>query len=261
MKVVFIAFSLLTISVIFGASVYAQESKTLKLTPTDDAYVTADLNDPDDAQHYRDKITGDLEFLRTWYAWNVTENQERIISSPFLKFDLSDIDSDKVISADLKLRIFAGKTLGGAGPELELALVSSNDWNESEIIFNNKPEHLVDNLITNTLIDNHWYSWDVTDFVKQKAGSSLSIMLSNKVIRDNMEEVISFHSKETNDIEKVPTLEIKYAGMIPPIPSSLQENETDYTLAAIVGVLVAAAAGIGIFIALILRKKSPKQLK
>lgn len=192
----------------------------IQLVPTDDAYVAVDLNDPDDAQHYRDTNTGDLEFLRTWYAWNVTENQERIISSPFLKFDLSEIESEKVINANLNLRIFAGKTLGGTAPELNLALVSSNDWNESEITFNNKPEHLVDNLITNTLIDNHWYTWDVTDFVKQNAGSSLSIMFANKVIRENMEEVISFHSKETQEPEKAPVLEIEY---------SLADTTTDAT--------------------------------
>ena len=51
MKIIPILFSLLIVSVIFGASVYAQESEILTLKPTDDAYVAVDLNDPDDAQH------------------------------------------------------------------------------------------------------------------------------------------------------------------------------------------------------------------
>ena len=162
---------LLTVSIIFGTSVYAQESEIITLKPTDDAYVTADLNDSDDAQHYRDKITGDLEFLRTWYAWNVTENQEQIVSSPFLKFDLSEIESEKISNANLKLRILAGVTIDGLAPELELALVSDNNWNESELNYNNKPEHLPNNLVTSTMIDNHWYSWHIAGCITRSPSS------------------------------------------------------------------------------------------
>lgn len=242
----------------------AQESNIIRLIPTDDAFVIANLSDPDDVEGFQTINTGNFDFLKSWYAWNVSKHQEQIITNSYLKFNLSDIESDKVINAQLKLVPQVLKTTFEVPPHLELSKVDTNDWNETEINYSNKPSHDEENFIVNTIISNpankhDWYTWDITELVKQSSGSKLSVVYYNSDIINNSEEVVSFYSKEAKDPENFPVLEIKYVAEILLIPSSLQENETDYTLAAIVGVLV-VAAGIGIFITLILRKKSLKQL-
>lgn len=234
----------------------------INITPTDDAFVVANLNDPENVEGSQSINTGDLEYLRSWYAWNVTENQERITTLVYLKFDLAEIDSEGVLGAQLKLKPFVGKSTIGLAPKMELTFVPENNWSELEITYDQRPLYFENfTKISSVITEDERYSWDLTDLVKENAGSELSIAFAIRDIYTNNEELITFHSKEAEDPENFPVLEIEYAAAIPPIPSSLQENETDYTLAAIVGVLVAAAAGIGIFIALILRKKSPKQLR
>ena len=43
--------------------------KTIIIDATEDAYVVTDIADTEDAQGFRENNYGDLEFLKTWYAW------------------------------------------------------------------------------------------------------------------------------------------------------------------------------------------------
>ena len=233
----------------------------VNITPTDDTFVVANLSDPENVEGNQSINTGDLEYLRSWYAWNVTEHQEKLITITYLKFDLAEIDSEGVLGAQLKLEPFVSKSSLGIIPIMELTFVPENNWSELEITYDQRPLYSENfTSISSVITEDERYSWDLTDLVKENAGSEMSVAFGIRDIYTNNEELITVHSKEAEDPDNFPVLEIKYAAAIPPIPSSLQEKETDYTLAAIVGVLVAATAGIGIFIALILRKKSPKQL-
>ncbi len=86
----------------------------MEILPSGDGYIVYDVKDPDDKQGFRSLNTGSLKFLKVWYAWNVTHAEKNeIISFAYLKFDLSQISTDKVISA--KLRLYAQNvTLTGA---------------------------------------------------------------------------------------------------------------------------------------------------
>jgi len=68
--------------------------KVLVLEPIDDAFVAIDTNDPEDTHGYQQLNTGDLDYLKLWYAWDVTENHEKITTALYLKFDLSDVESE-----------------------------------------------------------------------------------------------------------------------------------------------------------------------
>lgn len=230
----------------------------VNITPTDDAFIAANLSDPDDIEGFQKTTTGNLDFLRSSYSYNSTKNQEQIMTIPHLKFDLGDIESDKVINAILKLTPSVINTPIGVPPQLDLGLVSDNNWNESEITFLNQPGYSMSDLISSIFIYDTWYSWDVTDLVKENAGSSLSVVFGFKYIYNNTEELVTFHSKEAEDPENFPVIEIKYVAEIQPTPSSLQENETDDIFVIIVGIL--AVVVVGIIIALILQMKNLKQL-
>jgi hypothetical protein len=190
------------------------ESEIISLNPTDDAFVLNNFSDPDDIEGYQITNTGDLDFLKSWYAMNATENQEQLISNSYLKFDLTDIESDKVINANLKLVPKTLVTSQNVPPSLELSTVDTSNWNESEINYTNRPLHdLAGDFIINTIISEKeigLYNWDLTELVKENSGSELSVVYSNSDIYENTEEIISFYSKETENQNNAPVLEIEY---------------------------------------------------
>ena len=100
MKKVFL--SLLLIPLVISIA-YGQELNTIKLVPTDDAYVVSDITNFVDNVGLRDLNTGDAGFLKIWYAFNVTENQEKILSAGYLKFDLTELDADDIQIVDMLL--------------------------------------------------------------------------------------------------------------------------------------------------------------
>jgi len=210
MKITLTLFSLLIISVIFVPGVYGQESDVLKLVPSDDAYVVANLNDPSNTS-LQMLNTGDMEFLKIWYANNVTKINELVITVGHLKFDLSDLNPDKISSVNL--RMYSSQVdLQTPTPVLNLYTIEDNSWSESELIYTNKPEFseapIAHAVITEA---DKWYSWDITDYVKENAGSEISLAMVFDLLYGEHEEQVIFHSKETNETGLVPVLEIKYA--------------------------------------------------
>ena len=240
-------------------SIYFDNSQ--KIFPTDDAYVITDENDPSNQRGLEDIHTGNLKFLKIWNANNVTPNQEKIFTIGYLKFDLSNVGGINISDANLLLKT---RIINATQPrQIDLFFVPNSSWDELDIAYYNKPGLVSDQVIASTTISeiNKWYSWDVTDIIKQTSGTQVSFALVNRLFEDKTEEQFIFYSKEADDPENVPFLEIEYTGAVPPtLLQSTQGNETDYTLAAIVGGLVAAAVGIGIFFTLVLRKKGSKQL-
>ena len=91
----------------FVFDVSAQKS-TIKLLPIDDAHLIADLNRLGDVapqlgwSSYRDR-NADFETLNLMYAWNTTEQELFLVTIPVMKFNLTDIESENVQSANLKM--------------------------------------------------------------------------------------------------------------------------------------------------------------
>src|SRR6267378_2990362 len=76
--------------------------ESVVIEATDNTYVVADINAPDDPQGLRNKNFGGLEFLKIWYASQV-QAQEQIVSVGLVRFDLSALKDREVRSAHLQL--------------------------------------------------------------------------------------------------------------------------------------------------------------
>jgi len=253
-KILFSLIFLLLIPLIYS-SISAQELTLLKLIPTDDAFVITNINDSSDQLGLNKVNTGDLEFLKVWYSNNVTSQQEQLISGAYLKFDLSDINSDYVENA--KLNMWANKILSTNTPTpISVFFVEDETWSELDLTFNNKPGFYFEPL-DSTKIDNpiKWYSWDITDIVKQEAGSKVSLFLVITDSQENTEEQFNFYSKDNEDKQKIPLIKILYSDSV---TTSIEENDFDYTLVIIVGGLITAVIGIGILLYIVKRNKSTK---
>lgn len=237
---------------------WAQQEKTIRLEPTDDAYVAADLNDPQDEQGLQQLHTGDLDFLKLWYAWNVTENQERITTVVYLKFDLTEVDPREVESAELNMQPFISR-LTAVSRGVELVKVPSNDWNETAITYQDRPFYPSNATISSRVsIANNWYSWNLTEYVKESAGSALSVAMGFENIYQNTEELLTFYSKESANKTNVPYLEI---ALVQPIIAQQKIDQTTFSdlgeYLPIIGGVVAAIVGGGAVAAfLIFRKRA-----
>jgi len=181
---------------------------TIKLMPTDDAFIGLDFTNPNDSFGLRTLNSGNEKFLKVWYAFNVTEAEELIVTVANMKFDLSEINPNNVINADLKLHPYIVSSSGG-GQIIAIFDFPDNDWKESTVTFDNGPG-LSQNEISFTNVNepNRWYAWNVTDFVKDNAGSNASLSLAYKTVFLGHEEQTVFNSKEALDNQ--PYLEIVY---------------------------------------------------
>ncbi len=183
-----LAFTLITIVI---GTAYA----TMELLPTDDAYVVTDINDPMKKQGLQTLNTGNLTYLRVWYAWNVTEAHNRILSVAYLKFDLSGLTQDQIASA--RLDMYAQNAMLTAGSRLvSVYMASTSSWRESTLIYQNKPNFSTDPIATVSISSPGWYGWDLTSAVKEKAGSQLTIAMLLQSILNKNQEMVVFTSKE-----------------------------------------------------------------
>jgi len=188
---------------------FAQQDKILELTPTDDAYVVSDLNDPIDKLGLRTLNTGNFKFLKVWYAWNVTGAETmKIVSLAYLKFDLSDVTQDRVSSAKLKMYAL-NMTLTGVSRFIDVHVGSMSPWRESTLTYPDAPSFPADPFATTSISLPSWYEWDVTDAVKEKAGSDLTLVMLMKRLINNTEEQVVFASKDTDDRSLMPRLVIE----------------------------------------------------
>jgi len=178
-----------------------------KLYPSDDAYVIVDNTDPEDLKDYRKVNTGLVDYLRISYALNVDPEQSQILTLGYLKFDLSEIDKEKIESINLKMKSIGVQKLENT-INVDVAYVPGNTWSESSLVYSNRPLRSLDSVSTAEITDpESWSSWDVTDFVKDD--TELTLVLALSQINANSEEFASFYSKE--DRPNAPHLEIKYS--------------------------------------------------
>jgi len=235
---------------------WAQQEKTIRLEPTDDAFVAVDLNDPQDEDGLQQLHTGDLEFLKLWYAWNVTENQERITTVVYLKFDLTEVDPEEVEGAELNMQSYITR-ITNVSRGVDIVKVPSNDWNETAITFQDRPLYPANAPASSRVsIVNNWHSWDLTESVKESAGSELSVAMGFGNIYQNTEELLTFYSKESANKTNVPYLEIALAQ---PVIAQQKIDQTTFSdsdeYLPIIGGVIAVIVGGGAAAAFLMFRK------
>lgn len=213
MKKLLLAFSVLLLLSLLLPLMGASATKSLVIDVAEDTYVVADLNDPGDAQGFRERNYGSLDFVKAWYIWNVVEEgeqeveKEKVISIIYLKFDLSQLKDKSIESAMLQL--YAKNVVLQAPRYVQVFLVSS-DWSETTVSFNSGPTWGQTAIATATIYQaDLWYGWDVTDDVireTQPGQISLAVMLRD--MDKAAEEVVAFPSRETG--ANVPRLVVTY---------------------------------------------------
>jgi len=178
-----------------------------KIPVLEDAYVGANYADPQSFAEMRNLNTGDLNFTKIWYSYNTVGAGELFASLGYLKFDLSELNPDNVIDAQLKMYNNLLSTSGG-DRIISVYVTDNSVWSETNLTFDNKPE--LDQKITITSIDemNSWISWNVTDAIKQNNNAELTLSITYDSFMLGHEEQTIFNSKEA--LENSPYLEILY---------------------------------------------------
>jgi len=198
----------LALAFISFENVYAD---TLSLEPTDDAFVLTDLDDAN--LPAIEKInTGDLEYLKIGFATNNTASPSLIISAAFLKFDLSNLSEDNIGSA--KLQLYANNVLLSAPQKVGIYLVDDSTWDESTLTYDSRP--ILSDLISTATIDSgNFYQWELGDIIKQYAGEQLSLLVSPVTLFQDTENIIIFVSKDLENPEFSPILDIEINEELP----------------------------------------------
>jgi len=218
MKKLLLVFSVLLLSsLLMGASA----TKSLVIDVAEDTYVVADLNDPGDAQGFRERNYGSLDFVKAWYIWNVVVEEqveeqevevegemvveevvveqevekEKVISVIYLKFDLSQLKDKSIESAMLQL--YAKNVVLQAPRYVQVFLVSS-DWSETTVSFNSGPGWGQTAIATATIYQaDLWYGWDVTgDVIRETQPGQISLAVMLRDMDKAAEEVVAFPSRE-----------------------------------------------------------------
>ncbi len=217
------------LSLLMGASA----TKSLVVDVSEDSYVIADLNDPEDTYGVREENYGELDFVKVWYLWNVVQEEvppegengegvengeeaepeiveteyEKIWCVSYLKFDLTELEDIEIESAMLQLYTINVALLT---PRYVQAYQVDSDWDELTINFNNAPPWGTSALATATIYQaDQWYGWDITSGVRaEKDSGQISLALMFRDMEKASEELVGFPSHESG--ENVSRLLITY---------------------------------------------------
>ena len=227
MKKLLIACSVLLLFALLSLLMGASATKSLVIDVSEDSYIIADLNDPNDALGVREENYGDLDFVKVWYLWNVVQEEvipevpegeeavpevvetefEKIWCVSYLKFDLTELQDMEIESAMLQLY---AQPVAILTPRYVQAYQVDSDWDELTINFNNAPGWGASALATTIIYQaDRWYGWDLTSGVKAEISSgqfSLAVMFRD--MEKASEELVGFPSRESG--ENFPRLLITY---------------------------------------------------
>ena len=228
-------------------------SEPIVLTPTDDSYIGYDVADPQDSYNLNPLNFGDKEFLKLWYAFNISNYTEnRFLSNAYVKFDLSDI-SQNINSA--KLRMFA-YNVDLAFDDIGVGVhATESSWSESSLNVSNAPKFTVEPIDTVLIHESdRWYEWDVTEEVKSNADSSLSFSMIFSEITDGFVETVVFASKENPNLDQRPSL------VIYPEPSFGENEDLEDSVSEIDNslIIILGAITVGIVVIFYIKKKKQK---
>jgi hypothetical protein len=176
-------------------SVTPSLAKTIRISPSDDAYV--DNNLPS-------SIFGTENSLQV-------ENWRDESKISFLKFSLENVPRGvTMLKAELWLYCSSFENV----PNVRCHSVDNDDWDESTITWNNMPREDIGTVLDNLHVDGTGrLCWTAKDFVDQEVLGKENMWLSLGLMvkqenQDNNERSVSFHSKEAG--VKKPYLEVMY---------------------------------------------------
>jgi len=207
-KVLFVA--LLAVLVMLSP-VFAQETQTAILYPTDDAYVDLAAT----ALNFGSAPLLELSWSSVQTAGG--GNKLQIDRLAYLKFDLSMSKDSIIRSALLKLYV----TNAVANSSIIVALRTKNTaWNETTITGKNAPEvpasekDARDRGIGEVKVTKleAWYSLNVTSYARSVRSGLLSLMVIGGNTKSPWSDIVQFHSKESADPALRPYLEVSYSG-------------------------------------------------
>ena len=195
-------------------------AKCLIIDAVEDTYVVTDLADDADPQGFRKQNYGGLEFLKTWYAWGVVQD-ERLLSIDLIKFDLGELQGLDIES--ISLQMFARQTnLTEAARLVDVHLVNGQ-WLESEVTFETRPSW--DNVPVATAAiygAGGWYIWNITGSATSAVRrGQISYAVALRSATQENEEQVLFVSKEA--LDKAPRMLVTYStspgtGIGTPVP-------------------------------------------
>ena len=226
MKKLFIACSVLLLFALLSLLMGASATRSLVIDVSEDSYIVADLNDPDDSYGFATKNYGELEFVKAWYVWNVIEEEvppeepppdeeqseeepppepevveiekEKVISVAYLKFDLAELEDMEIESAMLQLY---AQNVAILIPRYVQVFYVDSEWEELTLTFNNAPAWGQNAIATVTVYRaEQWYGWDITEAVNVGAADgqlSLAVMLRD--MEKATEEMVAFPSRESGE--------------------------------------------------------------
>lgn len=202
----------------------ASATKSLVIDVSEDSYVVADLNDPDDALGLLNQNYGDLAFVKAWYLWNVVEEEvipevpegeevengeepepeiveteyEKILCVSYLKFDLAELEDIEIESAMLQLYTLNVALLT---PRYVQVFQVDSDWDELTLTFSNAPAWGQNALASATIYQiDQWYGWDLTNAVKaEKNEGQISLAVMLRDMEKAAEELVGFPSHESGE--------------------------------------------------------------
>ena len=181
--------------------------KSPVIDAVEDTYVLTDLADDTDPQGFRKQNYGGLEFLKTWYAWGVLQD-EQLLSVDLVKFNLSELKDLDIESVSLQL--FARQTNLTETARLVDVHIVNGQWSEAEVTYDSRPQW--DNVPVATAAvygAGGWYSWNVTGSTTAAVRrGDISYAVALRSATQQNEEQVLFVSKEA--LDKAPRMLVTY---------------------------------------------------
>jgi RNA polymerase subunit RPABC4/transcription elongation factor Spt4 len=238
----------------------AAQTTTVKISPSDDAYVAADLNDNGtDKLGLRSLNTGNLPILKVWYAWNLTIVNKngtvvgyipvKIVTVAYFKFDLSSIPSGQGVT-NATLNLYAeNSNLTGASRLMVAYYVPINSWSQTNVNWYSAPgfQSKVNASVSVTNDLKGWYSLPLTRFVQNATGKTLSIALTFLVLYKHNEEQEVFNSTRASGGQ--PYLSVTYNGSPPFSIGGLYDFSNGINSTNAIGILIIVVIVVAIVLA------------
>jgi hypothetical protein len=166
-----------------------------------------------DSDHPSSNYGGGTYLDTYFWDYNYIDDIKR---NTYIKFDLSPYTPGIHNMSSATLRLYAWYV---SGPTAHVAVCdcSGVSWREFEITWQNAPSFILVACGTTTIaIEDSWYSWDVTDLVKNNLGRNMTLVLTVTDVEESYS--ISYRSRQSSS--NAPELLIEYS-IIPEFPSFL----------------------------------------
>jgi len=173
-------FSLIFISILFSSFSLpiVNGAETFTLNPIADSYISSAHS----TNNYGTSVSLSAAIL------------ESRIENSYLLFDLTSLDSESFDITSARLELYSPSD---ASPTLEVGvhLCQDTDWDELEINWENAPSfeaEIID--VTSISVGDMYYSWDVTDTVKNAQEDYLTLVLT---LESEGENFVFFSAKDS----------------------------------------------------------------